>query len=109
MRKNTREVFNAWKQEKTKMPYGDSVPSIWCDYQGIIWSYGTVLVMTDDTSTVVLNKTKYSRATSVHQNSLHVLLEEYCKEKNLSLLIVDNISMRHSISEMEHYLSSVGA
>jgi hypothetical protein len=112
MRKNTREVFNAWKEGKAKFAnHKYAKTSIWCTEQGIIWSYGTVLVMRN-ANTIVLNKTRYSHTTTVHQNSLHVLLEEYCKEtykdEGLSLLIVDDISMYRSMSEMEHYLSPVG-
>jgi len=93
MRKNTREVFNAWKQGKRKK-FCDAIHT---DF-GEIYSYATLLVAQHD-NTVVLNRTKYSITTSIHQGGLHVLLEKHCKDNNLELLIVEDIPIGYRSCE----------
>lgn len=67
MRKNTMQVFEAWQAGKKNMRQ----TSIWTDGHDV-YSYGTMILKKDQIR--VLNRTKYSRTTTQHQNNLAVLL-----------------------------------
>ena len=67
MRKNTRLVIDAWRNSKPLK----QCQSIWTDGEAI-YSYATCLVVTEEDAPLILNMTKYSRTTTIHQNSLLV-------------------------------------
>lgn len=68
MRKNTSTVLGKFIAGKSFRFSGK--PSIWTDGDRIM-SYNTCIVdrVTDDC--VIVNMTKYSRTTTIHQNALH--------------------------------------
>ena len=87
MRKNTQEVFDAWKESRTCK----KSTSIWTESgTGEIWSYATLIVKRYH-DMVILNKTKYSVTTTNQQNGLHSLLSLYCTRMNLVLVVDDDI------------------
>jgi hypothetical protein len=65
VRKNCSDTLKAWRAGKS---LGDSSKSIWTDGQNI-YSYGTCLV-TRLNESLLLNRTKYSITTTIHQNAL---------------------------------------
>lgn len=73
MRKNTREVWQAWQQGKARK----ACEAVWTDGTDI-YSYGTCVVTCSDDGTPILNRTRYSVTTSGHQTSLAVLLGQWC-------------------------------
>ena len=71
MRKNTETALNGFLTNK---PAGKPGSAIWTDGKHI-WSYATALVTFEDDTferfgRVVVNMTKYSQTTTVHQNAL---------------------------------------
>lgn len=79
MRKNTRDTFNAFLNDQ---PKGKPGSAIWTDGHSI-YSYGTCLVavLPEEEGRwplkFVLNRSKYSVTTTIHQNGLAVLLHNY--------------------------------
>lgn len=68
MRVNTRKALNAWNEGRSAHP----AQAIHTD--GVsIYSYGTCIV-TLHNNLVIVNMTKYSRTTTVHQNALAAVL-----------------------------------
>lgn len=75
MRKNCELAYKAWTDSKALRP----AKSIWSDGD-TLWSYGTALAAVDPArSMVVLNRTRYSVTTSIHQSALaaEMRLEDY--------------------------------
>lgn len=83
MKQNTIQVFRAWQRGIQN----EKQDSIWTDGYDI-YSYDTAIVtrvatsdrvrspLTDATDWVILNRTKYSKTTTTHQNALAVLLDQ---------------------------------
>jgi hypothetical protein len=69
MRVNCKNVLNAWRCGRRNK----SAQSIWTDGRDI-YSYGTCLVTRDDAGNVILNRTRYSVTTTIHQGALAVAL-----------------------------------
>lgn len=89
MRKNTKEVFQAWVQGKKRQ----RSRSIWTD-GGTIYSYGTALLTRINEEgrgdcELIFNATKYSVTTSCQQNDLRELMEE----NYLHPVTVDDVAM----------------
>jgi hypothetical protein len=73
MRKNCSDALNRFLLGE-KSPRSAVGSSIWTDGT-TIWSYATALVIRDAaTQRCVLNRTTYSRTTTVHQNALAAFL-----------------------------------
>ncbi len=71
MRKNCRETVRHWLLEKPSAP-AQQGKSIWTDGRNI-YSYQTCLVTRSPwAGTMILNRTRYSQTTTVHQNALAV-------------------------------------
>lgn len=72
MRKNTKEVFYAWRQGKSSR----GQRSIWTDGR-TIFSYDTPILTpcVDPAEPPRLNLTKYSVTTTVHQRGIEYLLK----------------------------------
>ena len=64
MRKNCRLTYEAWRDGRAVKPS----TSIWTDGSSV-YSYQTVIASTRPSS-VLLNRTQYSRTTTTHQNAL---------------------------------------
>jgi hypothetical protein len=69
MRKNTQQAVKAWRAGKALRP----AQSVWTDGT-TIFSYGTALLTRRADGMLVMNLTKYSRTTTVHQNGLKYAL-----------------------------------
>lgn len=80
MRKNTKEVFNAWFEGRASRKQN----SVWTD--GVmIYSYNVPILWNDADGHLTFNATKYSRTTSNHQNSLRSLcLQKHIEYINIS-------------------------
>ena len=94
MRKNTREVLEAWIAKEAK---GNRGESIWTDGK-IIYSYNTwILAHNPQRSGYEVNGTKYSATTSSHQNSI----KEWLQLKRYVFFDRDNqpIGSNHSTKE----------
>lgn len=72
MRKNTREIYEAWKAGKAKKAKGCNGSPVSTDGQ-TIFSYNVPVVRRQG-ERVFFNVGKYSRTTSCHQNGLRMLL-----------------------------------
>lgn len=81
MRQNTESVFKSWQQGKAQR----RCAAVWTDGKHI-YSYRTCIAALDETDgMVVLNRTRYSMTTTVHQNALAVLLGSVVKREMLQL------------------------
>lgn len=69
MRKNTRDTYNAWRENRS---YKRGGSSIWTDGQ-TIYSYSTPIIQRQN-SRITFNASRYSTTTSTHQNALRYLL-----------------------------------
>ena len=65
MRKNTAKAIDAFRYVMPAKP----AQAIWTDGD-TIWSYATALVARGRTGRTVINVTRYSVTTSIHQNAL---------------------------------------
>ena len=83
MRKNTREVFDAWMNGIANC----GQDSIWTDGERI-FSYQTILVERTPRGPVV-NVTKYSQTTSTHQNAIRAAFNA---RNILPVDFIDNVS-----------------
>lgn len=79
MRVNCTQALRAWRKGKALRP----AQSIWTDGE-TIFSYGTALVTKRADGTVVLNRTRYSVTTTIHQNTLAFELAGAVEVDNLS-------------------------
>lgn len=71
MRKNTKNVFNAWVKGHSEKKQN----SIWTDgYK--IYSYNTPILQYNDSGAIVIDMSKYSRTTTNHQNSIRRMCQE---------------------------------
>lgn len=71
MRKNTKNVFNAWVKGHSEKKQ----KSIWTDgYK--IYSYKMPILQYNDAGAIVIDMTKYSRTTTNHQNSIRRMCQE---------------------------------
>lgn len=84
MRKNTREVWNAWKQGKRHEKYD----SIWTDGQ-VIYSYGTWLLKHQPIGKYLFNVTRYSKTTTNHQSGLGVLMDEMFPNVSYKIQVIE--------------------
>jgi hypothetical protein len=76
MRKNTQAVWKSWQQGESNR----ACRAVWTDGKHV-WSYGTCIAALDSDDCVVMNMTKYSYTTSVHQNALRALFGAVCKRE----------------------------
>lgn len=76
MRKNTQAVWKSWQQGKANK----TCQAVWTDGKHV-WSYGTCIMALDSDDKVVLNRTRYSMTTTVHQNALAVLCQHVSKRE----------------------------
>lgn len=102
MRKNCKDVLQAWKSCKRK----ESSDSIWTDGK-IVYSYGTAILERRYDAIVskwlyFLNMTKYSVTTSVHQNAIYSHLMSNLRD---DILIKFDDLPRGVHSFQEHYPS----
>lgn len=67
MRKNCRDVLNAWHHDRSLR----RAESIWTDGESI-YSYRTCLVTLASNGRILFNATKYSPTTSNHQHAMRV-------------------------------------
>lgn len=89
MRKNCRDVLEAWKVRKRHRAY----PSIWTDGYSI-FSYNTCLYTRGTDGRVIRNATKYSRTTSTHQHSLLVYIQHtHTVEARLNATALDLVTL----------------
>ena len=75
MRKNCERAYKAWSDGRALRP----APSIWSD-GNTLWSYWTAIAAVDPArSMIVLNRTSYSKTTTIHQNALAYVMrfEDY--------------------------------
>lgn len=72
MRKNCEDAVRRW-QRGQESPRSAQGGSIWTDGHAL-WSYGTALVAVQQSGELVLNGTRYSTTTSIHQNALRAHL-----------------------------------
>lgn len=68
MRKNTSEVIEAFKARRSLR----KCEAIWTDGESI-YSYQTCIATRADNGAIVVNLTKYSVTTTIHQNALYDL------------------------------------
>ena len=72
MRKNTKNVFNAWLNNRSERKQ----KSIWTDGKNI-YSYNTIIIQMDIAGYYVMNMQRYSCTTSNHQNSLRIMIHHH--------------------------------
>jgi len=73
MKKNTEAVLRAFHANSTK---GHPGVSIWTDGNAV-WSYHTCILAWKEGLGMVLNRTRYSPTTTIHQNAIAADLRNY--------------------------------